>query len=184
MSVRSAIQFTPREPHPLAGVGAAAIPEFSSSVSAIAAATCVRKKADSSSRVLPTRASESIGFHRNLCKSQRLPTFSWQPAAKSANDCSTANSSLPATYNICSGDWQSTGRSLCCLMRENFKDSTGFPQVLEQELWSGAANLFAPEQPPTIPGAVQLRLPSTRTVWNSSGRPCEWCRLARCAACG
>jgi len=37
------IQFTPREPHPLAGVGAAAIPEFSSSVSAIAAATCVRK---------------------------------------------------------------------------------------------------------------------------------------------
>ncbi len=45
-------------------------------------------------------------------------------------------------------------------------------------------HVFAPEQPPTIPGAVQLRLPSTRTVWNSSGRPCEWCRLARCAACG
>ena len=45
-------------------------------------------------------------------------------------------------------------------------------------------HVFATEQPPTIPGAVQLRLPSTRTVWNSSGRPCEWCRLARCAACG
>ena len=105
-------------------------------VSAIGAAPCVRKKADSSSRVLPTRASESIGFHRNLCKSQRLPTFSWQPAAKSANDCPTANSSFPATYNISFGEWQPTGRSLCCLAQENFNDSTGFPQALEQELWS------------------------------------------------
>src|SRR5207237_9016707 len=45
-------------------------------------------------------------------------------------------------------------------------------------------HVFATEQPPTIPGAVQLRLPSTRNVWNSSGSPCAWCRLARCAACG
>src|SRR5439155_14606130 len=95
------IQFTPRR---TASAGReSGLPQSLSSpsyVSAIGAAPCVRKKADSSSRVLPTRASESIGFHRNLCKSQRLPTFFWQPAAKSANDCPTANSSLPATYNI------------------------------------------------------------------------------------
>ena len=146
LSVCLPIQFTLREPHPLAGsaenrirwqgVGAAQSLSSPSYVSAIGASPCVRKKADSSSRVLPTRASESIGFHRNLCKSQRLPTFSWQPAAKSANDCPTANSSLPATYNISSGEWQPTGRSLCCLAQENFNDSTGFPQALEQELWS------------------------------------------------
>src|SRR5207247_7888109 len=123
--------------------------------------------------------------HRNLCKSQRLPTFSWQPAAKSANDCSTANSSLPATYNICSGRL-ATDRAVVVLPRagklqrfHRLSTGSGTRVVVLAE-----PHVFAPEQPPTIPGAVQLRLPSTRTVWNSSGRPCEWWRLARCAACG
>src|SRR5207245_1079130 len=47
------IEFTPRRTASAGGESkAAAIPEFSSSVSAIAAATCVRKKADSSARIL------------------------------------------------------------------------------------------------------------------------------------
>jgi len=184
LSVRSAIQFTPREPHPLAGVGAAAIPEFSSSVFAIAAATCVRKELIHALDPLP-RGLRSSSYSPQFVQISKVAYFF---LATCCEECQR----LSDRKQLSASNLQyilrrvATDRAVVVLPRagklqrfHRLSTGSGTRVVVLAE-----PHVFAPEQPPTIPGAVQLRLPSTRTVWNSSGRPCEWCRLARCAACG
>ena len=167
------------------GVEAAAIPEFSSSVSAIAAATCVRKMADSSARNPSGVASELSSYSPQFVQISKVAYFF---LATCCEECQR----LSDRKQLSSSNLQymlrrlATDRAVVVLPHagklqrfHRLSTGSGTRVVVLAE-----PHVFAPEQPPTIPGAVQLRLPSTRTVWNSSGRPCEWCRLARCAACG
>ena len=153
-------------------------------VSSIAAAPACEKTADSSARILRLEPPNQSAFTA-ICANLKGCLLFLGNLLRRVLTIVRRQIALFQQLTIYPPESGNRPGGRCAASRR--KTST-IPQAFHR-LWNkscgpSGTHVFAPEQPPTIPGAVQLRLPSTRTVWNSSGRPCEWCRLARCAACG